>query len=193
MRISAIKMGLLACVMTPSLALAHPGHEHASSFLSGLSHPFTGTDHLLAMFAIGLWAASLGGRALLLVPSMFVLTMILGASAAMFGASLPFMEYGIVLSVMLFGALIVAGKSVPTFVASLIAGAFAVFHGAAHGSEMPLDGSGLEYALGFSLATITLHLVGVGVGQLLHRLNLTMIRQISGALIALMGAFLALQ
>lgn len=192
MRISAMKMGLLALVLTPSLALAHPGHAHTSSFLSGLTHPLTGLDHLLAMFAIGLWAASLGGRALLIVPSMFVLTMILGAAAAMFGASVPFVESGILLSVVLLGSLLLIGKRLPTTLAAFLAGAFAVFHGVAHGMEMPVSGSGLEYGLGFSLATIALHLVGVGAGQLLHTLQLSVVSRISGAVIGFAGLFLTL-
>lgn len=192
MRISTIKMGLLACILVPGLALAHPGHEHTSSFLSGLTHPLTGLDHLLAMLAVGLWAASLGGRALLIVPSMFVLTMILGAAAAMFGASVPFVESGIVLSVILLGGLLVLAKRLPTALAAIIAGAFALFHGVAHGMEMPLSGNGLEYGVGFSLATIALHLVGVGAGQLLHRLQLSMLSRLSGAAIGLAGLFLSL-
>lgn len=192
MRLSTIKIGFLAFLLTPSLVLAHPGHEYTSSFLSGLTHPVTGLDHLLAMFAIGLWAASLGGRALLIVPSMFVLTMILGAAAAMFGASVPFVESGILLSVILLGTLLLSAKRLPTKFAALLAGTFALFHGAAHGMEMPLSGNGLEYGLGFSLATITLHLMGVSVGQLLHKLQLSLVSQISGAVIGLMGLFLTL-
>ncbi|WP_417552936.1 HupE/UreJ family protein [Marinomonas fungiae] len=192
MRLSTIKIGFLALLLTPSLALAHPGHEHTSSFLSGLTHPLTGLDHLLAMFAIGLWAASLGGRALFVVPAMFVVTMILGAVAAMYGISVPFVESGILLSVMLLGVLLLIGKHLPTALAASLAGAFALFHGVAHGMEMPLSGSGLEYGLGFSLATIALHLVGVGVGQLLRSLQLTIIGRISGAAIGLAGLVLTL-
>ncbi|WP_067216251.1 HupE/UreJ family protein [Marinomonas gallaica] len=190
MRITVEKTGLLALTLIPGMALAHPGHEHTSSFLSGLIHPLTGLDHLLAMFAIGLWATSLGGRSLTLVPTMFVTVMLLGAGAAMLGMNVPFIESGILLSVILMGALLLSAKRLPLAASITIAGTFAIFHGAAHGMEMPLNANGFEYGLGFALATIALHLVGIGTGRMLQSLNLTRLNQVGGAAISLAGVFL---
>jgi len=122
MRLS-LKMGLAALIAAiPALASAHPGHEHTTSFMTGFMHPMGGLDHLLAMLAIGLWAASLGGRALWAVPAAFVGTMLIGGGLAVAGVQVPFIEQGIVLSVILMGALLVGAARFPITVCAGIAG-----------------------------------------------------------------------
>jgi len=193
MRLQTLKMGLVALFAAiPALALAHPGHEHTTSFISGFMHPMGGLDHLLAMLAIGLWAASLGGRALWAVPAAFIGTMLVGGGLAVAGVQVPFIEQGIVLSVILMGALLVGAARFPVTICAGIAGLFAVFHGAAHGLEMPLNANGAEYALGFAAATALLHLVGIGFGAAIARFQAPIITRVTGSLIAVAGLFLAL-
>jgi len=193
MRLSSLKMGLAALVAAlPALAFAHPGHEHTTSFMTGFMHPMGGLDHLLAMLAIGLWAASLGGRALWIVPTAFVGTMLIGGGLAIAGVQVPFIEQGIVLSVILMGALLVGAARFPVTTCAGIAGVFALFHGAAHGLEMPLDANGGEYALGFALATVLLHVAGIGFGITVARFQAPIVTRITGSLIAIAGLFLAL-
>ncbi|PJE55574.1 MULTISPECIES: HupE/UreJ family protein [unclassified Marinomonas] len=186
--------GLLvaASVLASGSVLAHPGHEQASSFMTGFAHPMGGLDHLLAMVAIGLWAASIGGRALWAIPAAFVVTMLLGGGLAVAGLNVPFVEQGILLSVIVLGALVLFAKRLPTAVCVMIAGGFALFHGAAHGMEMPLNANGLQYALGFALATASLHLVGLGLGQLMTKIGTSSFAtRISGFVIATAGLLLA--
>ena len=193
MRLQTLKMGLVALFAAiPALALAHPGHEHTTSFISGFMHRMGGLDHLLAMLAIGLWAASLGGRALWAVPAAFIGTMLVGGGLAVAGVQVPFIEQGIVLSVILMGALLVGAARFPVTICAGIAGLFAVFHGAAHGLEMPLNANGAEYALGFAAATALLHLVGIGFGAAIARFQAPIITRVTGSLIAVAGLFLAL-
>ncbi|WP_339722457.1 HupE/UreJ family protein [Marinomonas primoryensis] len=185
--------GLLvaASVLVSGVVLAHPGHEQASSFMAGFDHPIGGFDHLLAMLAIGLWAASLGGRALWAIPAAFVLTMLVGGGLAVAGLSVSFVEQGILLSVIVLGALVLFAKRLPTALCAVIAGGFALFHGAAHGMEMPLSANGLQYALGFALATAGLHVVGLGFGQWMAKMGAPLVTRISGSVIATAGLLLA--
>ena len=178
-------------LLASGAALAHPSHEHASSFMAGFDHPIGGFDHLLAMLAIGLWAASLGGRALWTIPSAFVITMLAGGGLAVAGLSVPFVEQGILLSVIVLGALVLFAKRLPTAVCVATAGAFALFHGAAHGIEMPLNANGLQYALGFALATAGLHVVGLGFGLWMAKMGTPLVTRISGSVIATAGLLLA--
>lgn len=190
---SSLKMGLAALVAAiPALASAHPGHEHTTSFMTGFMHPMGGLDHLLAMLAIGLWAASLGGRALWAVPAAFVGTMLVGGGLAVAGAQVPFVEQGIVLSVILMGALLISAARFSVIASAGIAGLFALFHGAAHGLEMPLNANGAEYALGFAAATTLLHIAGIGFGMGIARLQTPIVTRLTGSVIALAGLFLAL-
>lgn len=193
MRFNALKICLAALITaTPALALAHPGHEHTTSFMTGFLHPLGGLDHLLAMLAIGLWAASLGGRALWAVPLVFVGTMLIGGGLTMTGVQVPFIEQGIVLSVILMGALLVGIARFPVAACASIAALFAVFHGAAHGLEMPLNTVGAEYAIGFAAATGLLHLTGMGIGILIERYQAPILTRVTGTVIAMMGLFIAL-
>jgi urease accessory protein len=146
MRIAAAAAVLIA--MTGAAA-AHPGHADAGGFTHGFLHPLGGLDHVLAMVAVGLYAALLGGRALWLVPATFVTVMALGGALGAAGYALPYTEIGLALSVVALGLAVALRVNLPTLAAMTLAGVFAVFHGHAHGAEMPLDLSGYEYAAGF--------------------------------------------
>ncbi|WP_417837266.1 HupE/UreJ family protein [Thalassospira tepidiphila] len=153
---------LSVLVATP--ALAHTGAGSVSGFASGFSHPMGGLDHLLAMIAVGVLAAQQGGKAVWLLPVSFVAMMVVGGALGIAGVAMPFVELGIVGSVIVLGAVIALGKHMPTGAAMALVGVLAVFHGHAHGTEMPIDASGVEYGLGFALATSILHAVGLGLG-----------------------------
>ena len=152
-----------AFVLVPSLAVAHPGHESAG-FLPGMLHPLSGMDHVLAMAAVGVFAAQLGGRALWQVPLSFVVLMGFGAILGILGIPVPLIELGIAASVITLGALIAFKASVPLTLASGLVGFFALFHGYAHGAEMPSTVSAASYGAGFVAATLGLHALGLALG-----------------------------
>jgi urease accessory protein len=158
------RLALAAAMLSPTAALAHPGHGDTSGFLHGFTHPIGGLDHVLAMVTIGLFAWQMGGRALWLVPATFVLVMGLGGLLGIADIALPFVEIGIALSVVVLGAIVALGIKAPVAAAMGLAGLFAIFHGYAHGAEMPLDASGLGYAAGFMSATALLHVAGIAAG-----------------------------
>lgn len=152
--------GAAVGLATPTLAYAHPGHEHGG-FASGLLHPLTGVDHVLAMVLVGLIAAQIGGRALYLLPLSFVSMMIAGGVLGIAGLPLEYVELGIAASLIIFGLLVATNVRVPLLLASPLTGAFAIFHGYAHGAEMPAGAGGITYVAGFVLATIILHGLGI--------------------------------
>jgi urease accessory protein len=152
--------------LLPSAAMAHTGVSDVGGFWHGFWHPITGLDHVLAMVLIGMLAWQLGGRALWLVPATFVLVMAVGGALGVAGTALPLVELAIALSVVVLGAAVALGIRAPVAVAMGIAGLFAIFHGQAHGVEMPADASGLAYGVGFMIATALLHLGGLGLGYL---------------------------
>jgi urease accessory protein len=154
----------LALATLPTAAFAHTGVGDTSGFAHGFMHPIGGLDHVLAMVAVGLLAARLGGKALWLVPLSFVTMMIVGGIAGVSGMALPFVEQGIAGSILVLGFVIALGRQIPTPVAMALAGFFAIFHGHAHGTEMPVDAAGLAYGAGFALATALLHGVGLAIG-----------------------------
>lgn len=149
-------------------ASAHTGDHAVTGFVSGLAHPFMGLDHLFAMIAIGLWAAQQGGRALWAVPAAFVAAMLAGGGLAGSGITLPHVETGIAASVLVLGLLIATQRQWAVTAGMALAAGFALFHGYAHGLEMPLAASPMLYALGFVLATVTLHGAGI-LGRLAGR------------------------
>ena len=151
----------LALAATP--AFAHVDVGDTASFSTGFGHPLSGLDHLLAMVAVGLWAAMTGGRAVWLVPAAFVGTMILGFGLALGGAPLPFVEPAILASVVVLGLLIASAVNVPVAAGAILVGVFALFHGHAHGGELGAA-TAMPYLLGFALATTLLHAAGVSVG-----------------------------
>lgn len=162
--VSAIAAGL---ALLPAAAFAHTGVSETSGFGHGFGHPISGLDHILAMVMVGVFAWQLGGRALWLVPSTFVLVMALGGALGVAGIELPFVEIGIALSVIVLGAVVASSIKAPVATAMGLVGLFAVFHGHAHGAEMPEDVGGLAYAAGFMLATALLHAAGIGAGVLI--------------------------
>ncbi len=179
----------LAAFVIPVLAQAHPGHEGHEltwDFTSGAAHPFSGWDHLLAMIAVGLWSAQLGGRNRWLVPAAFVGVMTLGAIFSYAGFALPGVEQGIAASVLALGLLIAAAVRLPSVAALAIVSGFALFHGLAHGAEMPASASGLGYSIGFVASTILLQLSGLGLGLALK--NQEKAVRFAGCAVALAGA-----
>jgi urease accessory protein len=162
-----LQLATLAAFLAPTAALAHVGVGNSSGFMHGFMHPLRGLDHQLAMILVGVFAYQLGGRALWLVPLTFVSVMALGGFLGVAGIPVPFVEIGIALSVIMLGAVVAFGVKAPLAVAMGAVGLFAIFHGHAHGSEMPLDASGFEYGIGFMLATAALHAVGIFIGFLI--------------------------
>ena len=154
----------LVALFVASTAQAHTGIGDANGFVHGVAHPFGGLDHVLAMVGVGLFAAQLGGRALWLVPLSFVLMMVVGGACGLAGADLPFVEIGIGLSVVVLGVAVAFGRHMPTAAAVALVGFFAIFHGHAHGAEMPAALSALAYGGGFVLATVALHAIGIVIG-----------------------------
>jgi urease accessory protein len=163
--IRSIKLSLAsfaAVAVTATAALAHPGHD--GGLVGGLAHPFTGLDHLLAMVAVGLWASQLGKRAMIVLPLLFPAVMAVGAVMGANGVALPWVEAGIVASVIVLGAVIALGVAPSLAASAALVGVFALFHGHAHGTELPAAGSALMYGAGFIAATLVLHAVGMGIG-----------------------------
>jgi urease accessory protein len=153
--------------LVPTAAMAHTGVGDVGGFAHGFWHPITGLDHVLAMVLVGMLAWQLGNRALWLVPATFVLVMAVGGALGVAGIAIPLVELGIALSIVVLGAAVALGIRAPVAVAMGIAGLFAIFHGHAHGAEMPVDASGLTYGMGFMIATALLHLGGLGLGFLI--------------------------
>jgi urease accessory protein len=191
---TALKLGALglAGALLPTAALAHTGIGATSGFAYGFWHPIGGLDHVLAMVAVGAFAVRLGGRALWVVPSAFVAMLAVGGLAGVEQVQLPFVETGIALSVVVLGLAVVFQWKLPVAAASALAGLFAIFHGHAHGSEMPVDASGLAYAVGFMLATAALHGAGIGLGLAVGRIGARsrLAWQASGGAMALAGVAL---
>ncbi len=176
-------------VLIPALALAHPEGHGASDALTGLLHPFAGIDHLLAMLAVGLWAVRLGRVATWALPVVFPLMMIAGATLALQGIALPAIEFMIAVSVIVLGGLVAAGFRLPLTASAALVAVFALFHGYAHATEAPSSQFG-AYAMGFVVATLILHGLGIVTGSLLTRRDTTTLRRASGSVIALVGAVL---
>ncbi|WP_025660513.1 HupE/UreJ family protein [Rhizobium sp. IBUN] len=170
-KISRFSAALAVCVLAPSLAFAHTGTGQTIGFAHGFTHPVSGLDHVLAMILVGVLACQLGGRALWLVPTTFVSVMAIGGALGMMGISVPFVEAGIAFSVIVLGAVVALDIRAPLAIAAGVVGLFAVFHGHAHGSEMPAAAGGVAYAAGFMLATATLHIAGIALGYLLAKMS----------------------
>jgi urease accessory protein len=188
--LTKIVPSFLACTVLGMLstpALAHEG-DHAGGLLAGLIHPLAGADHLMAMVAVGLWAAAQTPAARRWLPALFPLAMMLGALTATQGAALAGMESLIGLSVVALGMLTLFSVRMPAWAGSLLLAVFALAHGQAHGQEMPADVSTLAYFIGFSIATVLLHLGGM----LAARQAGLLASRAAGLGIALAGAWLML-
>jgi urease accessory protein len=156
-------LSVAALMAMTGLAEAHPGHD-SFGLLNGFVHPFTGIDHVMAMVAVGLFAAMLGGRARYLVPMSFVAMMVAGAGLALSGVVLPYVETGILASVIVLWAVVALRWNASLSVAMGLCGFFAMFHGFAHGSEMPVNVASFSYSAGFVIATTALHMIGLSAG-----------------------------
>lgn len=173
-------------------ASAHVGHGEDHGFMHGFMHPIGGSDHMLAMVAVGMLAALLARRALWMLPAAFMVMMAVGAALAMAQINLPFVELGISASVIVLGLAVALQLPLPMIAAVGVAGFFAVFHGYAHGAEMPIDASGASYAAGFLAATALLHAAGIALGFGFNRLVSARdaMLKISGGAIAIAGLLL---
>jgi urease accessory protein len=181
---------LAACVLltASSVAFAHPGHN-ASGLAAGLMHPFSGLDHLLAMVAVGLWAAQGGGRKIWLLPVTFMTMLAAGAGLALQWQTLPLVEAGIAASVLALGLLVALSLQLPVALSMAVTALFGLLHGYAHGLELPESAAPAEYALGFLAATATLHLGGIAAGVAMHK-RYAVLAKVLGVAIAVSGACL---
>ena len=180
---------VLTALLLASTASAHSG-AHTSGVLAGLEHPLTGTDHLLAMVAVGLLAAPFGRRGLWL-PAAFMACMLLGALAGVQGVALPFAEQGIAVSVVVLGLLLAFAARPPLGALAVLVGVMGAFHGHAHGSELPADLNALEFFAGFTLSTAALHAAGFSAGRLGQHLSAPVLRW-TGMGLAVVGGSLLL-
>jgi urease accessory protein len=186
---------LLIAMLAAGSAVAHPGHPDSMmsasmSFGAGFSHPFSGIDHLLAMLAVGLWAAQHKRSALWVLPLAFPLAMVAGAALAFAGWQVPAAETGIAASVAVLGLLIAFAVRLPLWGSTLVVSLFALFHGYAHGSELPHGSSAAMYGLGFVLATAMLHVAGLGIGLVAGKQMADRAVRLGGFGIAAVGAYL---
>jgi urease accessory protein len=159
---------LVLMLASAQTAFAHVQKGQAAGFLTGFGHPISGLDHVLAMVAVGLWGAQLGAPAVWLLPVAFPMVMALGGMLGLMGVALPGIEYGIAASAILLGAAVMFEMRPPLAVAATLVGVFAIFHGHAHGTELPPGQSALLYSMGFVMATGCLHALGIGIGTV-HR------------------------
>lgn len=172
---------------------AHTGADLGGGFGAGFSHPILGYDHLLAMLAVGIWGAFLGAPAIWALPVVFPLVMAAGAIAGIAGLPLPGVEWGIALSVIALGAMIALAARPPLAVCAAMVAVFAIFHGFAHGQELPSDSSAFAFAAGFVVATGLIHLLGIAIGLLIRLPAGAAILRTGGAAIALAGCYFGMQ
>jgi urease accessory protein len=179
-----------ACLLLPaasSSVLAHTG-SMSGGFVGGFAHPLFGPDHVVAMVAVGLWGVFLGAPALWLLPVVFPLVMAAGGVIGILGMPLPGVEIGIAVSAIVLGAMVALALRPPLWVAALLVGAFAIFHGHAHGVELPPGADAVAYSLGFVIATGLLHLAGIAFGSLARWPAGRIAVRAAGGAIALAGA-----
>lgn len=179
----------LLLALWPVLAFAHVAPSEAGSFFSGLGHPVSGLDHVVAMIAVGLWGAQLGLPALWVLPVAFPMLMAFGGVLGLLGVSIPYVEVGIALSAVVLGALVLGAVRLPLVVAVLVVSAFAIFHGHAHGTELAPGHSAILYSLGFVLATGLLHGVGIGIGFIQRWKMGESVLKGAGAMVMLAGVY----
>lgn len=185
-----LALGTLSLLVSTS-ALAHTGVGSTTGFSAGFTHPIGGMDHLLAMIAVGLWAAQMGSRAVWAVPSAFVSVMVVGGALGISGIHIPYIEAGILVSLLVLGILIALAWRLSLVVSMLLVGLFALFHGHAHGAEMPMVLEGISYSGGFALATALLHLAGIGLGVVLQKWSAEKVTRFAGVAITVSGFYLA--
>ena len=184
----AVSAAAASVLLLATPALAHTGSS-AGGFVGGFAHPLFGPDHVVAMVAVGLWGAFLGAPAIWLLPIVFPLIMAFGGVIGIFGIPLLGVETAIALSAVVLGTMVALAARPPLWVAAVLVGAFAIFHGHAHGAEMPVDASGLGYAVGFMLATASLHVMGIGLGLAVGKVGARsqLVLRAGGGVMALAG------
>ncbi|MDD2762546.1 MAG: HupE/UreJ family protein [Opitutaceae bacterium] len=165
---TAARLVVLAALTVPLEVQAHTLQGEGAGFLSGIKHPVSGWDHVIAMIAVGLWGAQLGAPAIWLLPVTFPLIMACGGFLGLVGVSLPGIELGIAISGVLLGGAVLLQWRPPLVMAALIVGFFGLFHGYAHGAELPAGQNAMLYSLGFVIATGLLHATGIALGAM-HR------------------------
>ncbi len=175
--------------LVPQAAFAHITQGPMGGFVSGFEHPLTGPDHFLAMFAVGVWGAQMGGRAVWTLPVTFPLIMVLGGVAGMMHLPIPDVEVGIALSIIVLGSAILFAWHPIELISLIIIAVFAICHGYAHGAELPRAADPADYAVGFVVATGMIHVIGIGVGLALHKPYKGRIAQGLGGVIAAAGVY----
>jgi urease accessory protein len=181
-----------ALLLAGGVAQAHPGHAGHGGLYPGFAHPFSGLDHVLAMIAVGILSAQIGGRAIWILPITFIGLMIGGAALNFAHVPVPFVEQGIAASVLVLGLLIASSLKMHASYCAAIIGLFAAFHGYAHAAEMTSGAAAANYALGFVSATAALHAVGIGIGIAGQRIASSGLVRLGGAAIAACGLMLIL-
>lgn len=183
-RLAAIALVTLA---TAAPAMAHTGEGLAGGFAGGFMHPLLGPDHIAAMLAVGLWGAFLGAPAVFILPVVFPLVMALGGALGILGVPLPGIEIGIAVSAVVLGLMVALAARPHLAIAAILVGVFAIFHGHAHGTELPDSANAFAYALGFVIATGLLHLAGIGFGLLTQYPGGRLAVRAAGGIIAIAG------
>ncbi|HEY6342561.1 MAG TPA: HupE/UreJ family protein [Bryobacteraceae bacterium] len=181
--------GIVMIALSSQTAFAHAQKGEAVGFLTGFRHPISGLDHVLAMIAVGLWGAQLGAPAIWILPVAFPMVMAIGGMLGLMGVPLPGIEYGIALSAMLLGLAVMFEIRPPLGFAAALVAFFAVFHGHAHGTELPAGQSALLYSIGFVFATGCLHAVGIGIGTVHRWAWGQRFLRTAGAMVAVGGVF----
>jgi urease accessory protein len=188
---SAAFMLFMVVLLASAPAWAHEGEGLSGGFVSGFLHPLFGPDHVVAMIAVGLWGAFLGAPAIWVLPIVFPLVMAFGGVLGVLGVPLPAVEEGIGASAVVLGLVVACAARPPLWVAAVIVGVFAIFHGHAHGAELPDSANAISYSLGFVMATGMLHLFGIAFGLLVRWPAGKLAVRAAGGAIALAGvAFL---
>lgn len=178
--------------LQPGMAFAHTGLNGAAGFAQGLLHPVSGADHLLAMVAVGLWASQAGGRAMWAIPSVFLAAMVLGGGLGIAGVPVPYVEEGILASVLVFGLLAAGASRLPLSWSVPAVGLLASLHGHAHGVELPADIGAVPYTVGFVAATALLHGAGLGLAALVRGSDREIVTRVAGGVVVLAGLCLVL-
>jgi urease accessory protein len=177
----------LALALTAGPALAHSENGVAIDFWGGFTHPIFGPDHVIAMVAVGLWGAFLGDPAIWLLPVVFPLVMAGGGALGVAGLPLPGVETGIAISAIMLGGMVALAARPPLWIAAVLVGAFAIFHGHAHGAELPVGADAFAFSMGFVMATGMLHLAGIAFGGLSHWSAGRIAVRAGGGVICLLG------
>lgn len=184
---SKCSVGILLSLLFISNAFAHSGAGLAGGFASGFMHPLSGLDHVTAMVAVGILGAFLGRPAIWVLPVAFPLVMALGGILGLLHVPVPGIEIGIALSSIVLGSMIVFAVSPPLWLATVVVALFAIFHGYAHGAELPSAANPLAYSFGFVVSTGLLHLAGIAIGELIRWPTGKIIARAAGGIIALAG------